>query len=376
MRRKRKRKRHYEPKFYINSSWKPSKLMGEDRIVEYKMEDFRDTTLSQMNEVNKNRRPVNVPFRLIDTARKLQADRKLTVVLTDKGQGPALMKTENYNCRVWKNHLSKTDTYEQIGEIEAKDQMRSVAKHLEKLTRDNLSELPEYEQITFLQSFEPQRQCHYKMLQFYLMLKPHKGNDAVEHPVTTCCGSKMAMHSRWADLQLAELAKKSPTYLRGSTDLREKCNARGKLTPTTRFFLSDVIACYTNIIIREAIIAIEQWIHLYKDKLPEDFFPMEFLLEVLFYIMSENIFQYGDTWFCQVRGAAMGTSVACMCVTIVMGLKERAYLLQKYVEIFPMLTHFINDKCRMINDPALPLNLTDEEEKVWWAGNEQFKEYH
>ena len=60
----------------------------------------------------------------------------------------------------------------------------------------------------------------------------------------------------------------------------------------------------------------------------------------------------------------MGTSVACMYVTIVMGLKERAYLIPKYIEIIPMLSHFIDDQCGMIDDPVLPLNLTDEEEKL------------
>ena len=60
--------------------------------------------------------------------------------------------------------------------------------------------------------------------------------------------------------------------------------------------------------------------------------------------MSENIFQYGDAWFRQVRGAAMGTSVARMYVAIMIGLKERAYLLPKYVEILPVLTRFIDDQ--------------------------------
>jgi len=64
----------YEPKFYLLSKWLP-------------------------------------PLRLINTARAIQSNRNFTVVLTDKNQGPALMETEDYNYRVWKNHLSKTGTF-------------------------------------------------------------------------------------------------------------------------------------------------------------------------------------------------------------------------------------------------------------------------
>ena len=55
-----------------------------------------------------------------------------------------------------------------------------------------------------------------------------------------------------------------------------------------------------------------------------------------------------------------------MYVTIVMGLRERSYLMIKYVEILPMLSRYIDDQCGLIDDPSLPLNLTDEEERVWW----------
>jgi len=78
----------YEPKFYLKSKWQP-------------------------------------PLRLLNTARAIQGNRYLTVALTDKGQVPALMETENYNFRVWKNHLSKTGTYQQLGEREASGKRNS-----------------------------------------------------------------------------------------------------------------------------------------------------------------------------------------------------------------------------------------------------------
>ena len=172
--------RTYEPKFYLLSKWKPPKLTGAEKYMEDKLIDFRDTTFQQMNEMNQNKRPRNLPMRVMNIARKLQADKTLTVVLTDKGQRPAIMEKDNYNFRVWKNNLSKTETYKQLGAAEAKDRMKRVATHLEKITRINLPKLREHEGITFLRSFEPQRQRHYKVPQCYLMPKPHKGTDAVE----------------------------------------------------------------------------------------------------------------------------------------------------------------------------------------------------
>ena len=48
----------------------------------------------------------------------------------------------------------------------------------------------------------------------------------------------------------------------------------------------------------------------------------------------------------------------------------------KYVDILLLLTRFIDDQCVMLDDPILPLNLTNDKEKDGGEETKRFKEYH
>ena len=59
--------------------------------------------------------------------------------------------------------------------------------------------------------------------------------------------------------------------------------------------------------------------------------------------MSNNYFQFGDTYWKQTSGVAMGIPAACMLATIYYGIYENTVLIPKYKENIPYLKRFIDD---------------------------------
>ena len=53
-------------------------------------------------------------------------------------------------------------------------------------------------------------------------------------------------------------------------------------------------------------------------------------MELLTIVMKHNIFKFGDSWWVQNVGTAMGTPVACIYATIFFAWFERQNLLAKY----------------------------------------------
>lgn len=53
----------------------------------------------------------------------------------------------------------------------------------------------------------------------------------------------------------------------------------------------------------------EKFLTKFKNQLPA-IFPTEFLIETLEIVMKENIFQFGETFWLQLMGYAMGNSAA------------------------------------------------------------------
>jgi len=71
-------------------------------------------------------------------------------------------------------------------------------------------------------------------------------------------------------------------------------------------------------------------------------FPIEAIKEALKLVMENNVFEFGDMYFKQLTGTAMGTSSACMWATIYFAVHEE-YLLEKYKDDILLYKRFIDD---------------------------------
>jgi hypothetical protein len=100
---------------------------------------------------------------------------------------------------------------------------------------------------------------------------------------------------------------------------------------------------YTNIDINHGLEVFETWFIEFESELPPKF-PTTLFLKLLKLVMTCNVFQFGDTYWLQLDGTAMGTSCACMYATMYTALHERKTLLPKYAGHLYFLRRFIDDK--------------------------------
>ena len=60
-------------------------------------------------------------------------------------------------------------------------------------------------------------------------------------------------------------------------------------------------------------------------------------------VMQNNVFEWGDLYFLQLLGTAMGTSAACMWATIYFGVHENDTLLPRFSNNLLLYCRFIDD---------------------------------
>jgi len=150
--------------------------------------------------------------------------------------------------------------------------------------------------------------------------------------------------SRWLDYWLQKLKPFVPTYLRDSKHILALLATLGPLPPNARLFTADANSMYTNIDTDHAIEVIGVWLDSLKSELPRDY-PLEAVKEAMELVMRNNLFEWGDMFFLQLLGTAMGTSAACMWATIYFAVHESGLLIPKYNPHLLLFKRFIDDIC-------------------------------
>ena len=99
---------------------------------------------------------------------------------------------------------------------------------------------------------------------------------------------------------------------------------------------------------------IQQYFNHFSQEL-KDVLPNKLLYSLLELVMKNNIFKFGDTWWQQINGTAMGTPCACIYATIFFGFYERTLLLSKNKESLLLYKRQIDD-IFIIWQPTSPNN--------------------
>lgn len=104
----------------------------------------------------------------------------------------------------------------------------------------------------------------------------------------------------------------------------------------------DAVGMYNNIDTDHGLAKIREYLDILQELDPDDT-PIDFLLASLKEIMSNNIFQFGDTYWRQILGCAMGTSTAVNYSYLYVGSLEIQILLQKYGGHLLYFKRFVDD---------------------------------
>ena len=100
-------------------------------------------------------------------------------------------------------------------------------------------------------------------------------------------------------------------------------------------FSIDAVGMYSNIDTEHGIEVIRKFILQYAIEISEMQIPVDFVIACLKVIMKKNIFQFGDTFWKQKNGAAMGTSCAVNYAFLYIGLLEMLEILKEFKPWMP-----------------------------------------
>ena len=339
-------------RLYIKSKWDPP--LGNE-ILELKLRNFAQHLRQHItNQRIKNTPNLNKLQR--HAMQSLKKSPNLIVLLADKNLGPVVMERTTYIDRVLSDHLNDTSTYQKIEKFSALSAINNLREKLKRLflphphnkvhTTNEYNTPQHHEDRKNLHDYERHflgtnlHDTSQRIPIFYGLVKVHKTPWKIR-PVVSCSGSLLASVSTWIDSRLQRYKKHIVSYVKDSDELQHQLSTL-KL-PMDKILLgtSDAVSMYTNIETKHNIYTVDKWLDKIATHLPSEF-PKTILLEAIKIVMENNIFQFGNKYFIQKSGTAMGTPCACILATIYFSLHEE-YLLSPYQKYILFYKRFIDD---------------------------------
>ena len=345
------KKETFIPKLHSKSDWLPP---DAPKTVETAMNTFEEAAKKAFTKSWKHPHLENMEEKKIKLLKSIKEERKYIVIASDKNLGPCIIEIDRYINKCLDDHLNKTDTYQELLEIDARllneENYRFLCKHF---IDDKHATLTDQAKTFFkneLLGFRDGKGIVYKKQSitfpyFYAMPKMHKTPWASRPVVSGVCSVMKAL-SIWLDVQLQSVVHLCPCYLKDSwhflNDIRNLKNLQ-----RCKLVTADATAMYTNINTDHAIDTLNRWFELHEAELPPDY-PRALILLGIRRLMSQNVFTFGSRFFLQMNGTAMGTNVACMYATIYYSYHEETNLMHlSYIKFYRRL---IDDAFIVIED--------------------------
>ena len=258
------------------------------------------------------------------------------------------MPQPDYIRQMLHGHLLNTDYYQLLSEADKNSRITTQTDELLNLLSHHRDELPQPHQDYFDRSIKLLDSQDKRIPQIYGCPKVHKRDyidNPLNRPILTCVATLPQVYSTYIDYWMKKIVQTLlPSYVKNADTLIDelKKHFTRKLPPGARLFSIDAISMYSNIDSVHGLQVIHNFFEHFKDKLPKHF-PTEFIERSLEIIMKQNIFQFGDTFWLQLMGCAMGTSAAVNYSYAYVGLLELQTLLVDYQEFLLFYKRFIDD---------------------------------
>jgi hypothetical protein len=309
----------YNAKLYVkNDAWEPQPASPP---IEAAMSKFEQETRLAFQNSRRLKHEFNLPPKVIQDLRRLKKDRIFTVTGTDKNLGTAIMETSLYYRRALDDHLLNPNNYEEITADEAFEYDECNYRRILRSMVDAF-DIDAESKCFFSRTLcgnrdsqgVVQRPSHLQLPYFYLLPKIHK-NPWKTRPVVSGVSSVNEPLSKWIDYHLQQVIHLCPAYLKDSWQLLRDLKNLPPLADDIVIYSADAVAMYTNIDNDHGIDSIRRWLNLHTHQLPAGF-PVQRILAGLDIVMRTNIFTFGNRFWRQRNGTAMGTPCACAYATI------------------------------------------------------------
>ena len=332
----------YNKKLYIKSEWQPDAACTS---IENRIDRFEQTLTAARESIILNTRPsTNLSVIQQQHLKLLRNHPEFIILDSDKNLGPCIIERDVYIKNVLVEHLN-TKTYEQISHEEATDTLNKLLEEISDLLFEYNRCLNDGERTYFDRGLKLQ----HRISQFYGTAKVHKvkspGDPIPFRPVISQVGSLASIPSKYIDYYLGKLLPFIPGYVQNSLqviDLVNDCSSSDLSDPNTYITTSDAMNMYGNIDPQEGIETIQKYVDLFAIEY-KGHFPKKLIIELLSLVMTMNIFKFGDTWWKQIIGTAMGTSCACVYATIFFAYYERTSLLPVFEDNLVLYVRYIDD---------------------------------
>lgn len=319
-------------KMLVPSSWTPPRWSINSEI-ERRLNSFKTAVrpLFRLRRVRSNL----LPFQA-QALKSLQKDENLLVVQCDKNLGPATIERHRYIEFAKNDHLKDGSTYKQISRQDAAWRASAIANGIKKWIKDFQGSLEDNEK-RFLRYHLKSNKTPFSFL--YLLFKVHK-TPLKTRPILSGSGSLLQPLGMWIDDKLQPIAQTCKSYFKSSYVLKSLLMDM-ELPPNARLFTCDAISMYTNIPTPTALRVVET--HLFKNRDKFKHVSPAALMTALKLLMRNNIFQFGDTFWHQTTGTAMGTPPAPPWATLYFGIHEESPAMEHFTQFLAFYKRFIDD---------------------------------
>ena len=285
----------YNPRMYIQSTWMPP-YFTYPGIVQNRMLNFSRGILAQFAHRKRGRSNLLPHQRRALQWAQTQDD--FVIALTDKNLGFCIIEKRKYIERV-RNLLSDANSYTRLTFEDATLAAAAVSANITEWLTDNKPFITKTE-FTFIKRHLNRVTDPFAV--FYPLFKIHKTPIATR-PVVSYSGSLLYALAVWCDDKLLPLARAQQAYLASSFTLKEQLSTL-QLPPNARLFTADARAMYTNIPTAPCLNSIREYLQEHFLEFPH--VDHGTLLSALAIVMNNNLFRFGDTYWRQNNGAAMG----------------------------------------------------------------------
>ena len=263
---------------------------------------------------------------------KLAKNKDLKICKADKGGCLVILNKSDYKKMIF-SHLNDISTYTKI---DCNQDKNTSSKIKSLLTTHEGCLLTD--EIKYLTEFQP------KTSYFYVLPKLHKNtdiqklcksineeyvylgycpNDLPSRPIISNVDSPTSRLSHFVDSLLKPLISIPSCYIRDSFHFLQ---ILPRQFSKKQFFVNlDVVSLYTNIPKTFGLESIHYWLNKFSHLL-DSRFSVQFILNSLELILSNNTFCFEQQHFIQIKGTAMGTKVAPTYAHLVMAYLENQIL--------------------------------------------------
>ena len=319
-------------KLHVPSEWEPPPEFYPN-ILRNRMHNFA----INLRKLFKSRRSIPNLSRTHRFALDyLQSQQDFIIAHCDKNLGPAIIERDKYVSLAFRDHLSDASTYQRLSKPEADDYARCNQNRVLEWLAHYKTELTNQE-CTYIQHHL--NEVEDPLPYFYLLMKVHK-HPLKTRPIVSFSGSLFHGLGVWVDTHLQQVAKSFESYLESSFDLLHDFKTL-VLPPHCKLFTADATSMHANMPAPAAIAAIEKYITDNQAKFP--LLPVSPLLEAIGMIMYHNVFQFGDTYWKQLSGTAMGAPPAPTYANASFATFEASIILPKYKSNLAYYKRYIDD---------------------------------